>query len=120
MYKKKPKISNGMMIKSKTNVKEKASNSSMNAQETLGRPSEDQHSEVVKITEVAKKKQRVNDGYIDLSDGEDEYDDEYGAYDDEYGDESEIDELLEIQTGFSPNLLRALIMEGPDGNQNYS
>lgn len=56
-------------------------------------------SEIVNVIEVQKKKQRVNDGYIDIdnAEGEDYYDDEDDEYDDEY--DSEID--LELQTGLS-------------------
>jgi hypothetical protein len=62
----------------------------------------DPQSEVVKVVEVAKKKQRVNDAYAEDMDGEDledDYDDEY------YDDEDYDDESMEMMTGVSNDLI---------------
>jgi hypothetical protein len=66
---------------------------------------------VIKVVQVQKKKQRVNDGYLDQMEGEgdedDYYDDEY--YDDE-GEDADSEELesIEMLIGTSPDLIYRL------------
>lgn len=60
------------------------------------------------MIEVRKKKQRVNDQYMNEAGDlvSDEYDDEdYGDYDDEYGEDDESSGENERETGFSDQLL---------------
>jgi len=60
------------------------------------------------VIEVRKKKQRVNEQYMneagDLISDEDD-DEDYGDYDDEYGEDDESDGENERETGFSDQLL---------------
>ena len=65
-------------------------------------------SEVLNVIEVHKKKQRVNEQYMneagDLVDGDSD-DEDYGDYDDEYGEGEESDGEHERETGYSDQLL---------------
>lgn len=68
---------------------------------------EQDKSEVVNVIEVKKKKQRVNDNYIDIDDDNGEDDDYYDEeeYDDEFGADAMDDFDIEMMTGLSQNLL---------------
>jgi hypothetical protein len=73
------------------------------------------------VIEVQKKKQRVNDQYMneagDLVD--DYYDDEdYGEYDDEYGEDSDSDGEHERMTGLSQQLLILMDRSQEEAKQN--
>jgi hypothetical protein len=64
-------------------------------------------SEILKVINVQKKKQRVNDEYLGVQDV-DGLDSDYG---DEYGseDDSETEMRIEDLTGLSQNLLRLIV-----------
>ena len=70
----------------------------------------------MKVIEVQKKKQRVNDGYLQMMDDEDDYGDDEYYEDDEYGEEANDDEIemLEMMTGVSQDLLARIVMAGED------
>ena len=65
-------------------------------------------SEILKVIEVQKKKQRINDNYLGIEDvdglDDSDYDDEYGS---EYDSEAEM--RIEDLTGLSQNLLRLIV-----------
>jgi len=65
-------------------------------------------SEILKVINVQKKKQRVNDEYLGVEDV-DGLDSDYG---DEYGSEndSEAEMRIEDLTGMSQNLLRMIVV----------
>ena len=65
-------------------------------------------SEILKVINVQKKKQRVNDEYLGVEDV-DGLDSDYG---DEYGSEndSEAEMRIEDLTGLSQNLLRMIVV----------
>ncbi len=75
---------------------------------SVGNLQDEPQSEILKVIEVKKKKQRVDDNYLGVedvdgldSDYDDEYDEEYDAED----AEMEIEDL----TGLSQNLLRLIV-----------
>ena len=70
------------------------------------RQEEKSESDVVQVIEVKKKKQRVNEDYLDPDGSDDDYYGEDDDYDDEYG-EADDDRLEEIEmmTGMSIELL---------------
>ncbi len=65
-------------------------------------------SEILKVINVQKKKQRVNDEYLGVEDVdglESDYGDEYGSEND-----SEAEMRIEDLTGLSQNLLRMIVV----------
>lgn len=70
------------------------------------RQEEKSESDVVQVIEVKKKKQRVNEDYLDPDGSDDDYYGEDDDYDDEYGelDDDRLEEI-EMVTGMSIELL---------------